>query len=603
MDPRGGVGTGYDAGLHPNPLTAADPAQRALVLQARILETIARGAPLEAVLAAACGLVEGADAGALAAVLILSPEAQRFTHAVGAAAPPGFLQEIHDWSLTAADHRCTCSVAVLQNQVTASLDVKGDGRWSEQWRSLMCRYGINAGLSYPIFDPAGAPLGSFFVAYSEPVSDVARWNLDLIAVGVRLAELALERKHVTDELRALHERLDAQVELQHELDRRRRVEATLTQMQRMEALGQLTAGVAHDFNNLLTVVLGNLDYVERRADQWATHATQLARRLSFARLAAEHGAKLIAQLLAFSRRQQLEPKVIDLNEVIGGMRYLLQSTLRSSIGLDLGLSEDLWHALVDPTQLELVVLNLAINARDAMPAGGRLRVTTSNVATRAAHRDIDLLAGDYVVVSVNDTGSGMSDDVLGRAFEPFFTTKDVGKGSGLGLAQVYGFAKQSGGGVRIETQVGHGTTVHVFVPRARAGLECAVSNAMHSAASLVGKRVLLVDDDPAVRQVTQAMLTELGCEVLEAGSGYTALEILRTHADVDLLLADFAMPGMNGAELAGLAAQEHGDLPVLIVTGYADVDALLDFTAAAVLRKPFRREQLVDKIVARLCNS
>ncbi|MET0985841.1 MAG: response regulator [Steroidobacteraceae bacterium] len=725
MDPTG-VGTRPGAGVNSNLLIAADmdPGQRALVMQARILETIARGAPLDAVLAASCGLVEAADAGALAAVLILSPETQRFTHAVGAAAPASFLQEIHDWSLTSADHRCTCSVAVLQNEVTASLDVTADGRWSEQWCSLLRRHGISAGLSYPIFDPAGAPLGSFFVAYSEPVSDLGRWNLDLIGMGARLAELALEREHATHELRELHERLDSQfpvpgpertniwnlsndlmsvggfdgffrsvnpawtrildwpeqtlmsqsfrwlvhpddlpvaneaierlqrgeivrrcderlrsadgsyhwfswtavpegdvffaigrdleslvedtaaeAEPQHELDHRQRVEATLTQMQRMEALGQLTAGVAHDFNNLLTVVLGNLDYVERRADQWPTHSSQFVRRLSFARIAAEHGAKLIAQLLAFSRRQQLEPKVIDLNEVIGGMRYLLQSTLSSSIGLDLGLSEDLWHALVDPTQLELVVLNLTINARDAMPAGGRLRVATSNVSSSAAHHDMDLPAGDYVVVCVSDTGVGMSADVLGHAFEPFFTTKDVGKGSGLGLAQVYGFAKQSGGAVRIETQVGHGTTVHVFVPRARHAPACAAPNAMRSAECLVGKRILLVDDDPAVRQVTHAMLTELGCDVLEASSGDTALGMLRTEEDIDLLLADFAMPGMNGAELASLATREHADLPVLIVTGYADVDALLDFTAEAVLRKPFRREQLVDKVIARLGNS
>ncbi|MET0659922.1 MAG: PAS domain-containing protein, partial [Steroidobacteraceae bacterium] len=551
IDPTG-VGTGYHADVHSNPLTAADTdlGQRALVMQARILESIARGESLEAVLGASCSLVETVDAGALAAVLILSPEAQRFTHAVGSTVAPSFLPEIHDWSLTSADHRCTCSTAVLRNEVTASLDVTTDGRWSEQWRSLMHKHGIGAGLSYPIVGPAGAPLGSFFVAYSEPVSDLARWNLDLIGMGARLAELALEREHATHELRELHERLDAQAavpgteraniwnlsndlmsvagfdgrfrsvnpawtrvlqwpertlmsrpfrdlvhpddlpcandaidrlqrgeivrrcdgrqrsadgtyrwfswtavpegdvffaigrdlqslvedppasELQHGLDHRQRVEATLTQMQRMEALGQLTAGVAHDFNNLLTVVLGNLDYVERRADQWSTHAAQFARRLSFARVAAEHGAKLIAQLLAFSRRQQLEPKVIDLNEIVAGMRYLLHSTLSSSIGLDLELSDNLWPALVDPTQLELVVLNLTINARDAMPTGGRLRVATSNVSTSAADRDMDVPTGDYVVVCVSDTGVGMNDEVVGHAFEPFFTTKDVGKGSG-----------------------------------------------------------------------------------------------------------------------------------------------------------------------------
>ena len=728
LDPTGTAG--HAMAIFPGAANGseAEKGLQALQTQARILEAIARGAPLDTVLTAACGLIEALDVGALTGVQILSADARHFTRAVGAAAPGAWLQQLRDWPLSSAHHRCPCTTAVLQNEVAMALDVDADTRWSDDWRTLLLSHGMHACLSYPICAPTGAPLGSLFVAYTEPVTDVARWNLDLIGMGARLAELALERERAHQELRQLHERLDSPAQgynpertniwnlsndlmavagfdgvlrsinpawtrvldldeptllaqpfrnlvhhddlpraneaieqlrrgevlrrlderlrgadgsyhwfswtavahgdvfyaigrevtdqepvqgehgfsadhSQQTIDHRQRVEATLTQMQRLEALGQLTAGVAHDFNNLLTVVLGNLDYVERRAEQWATHSTQFARRLSFARVAAEHGSKLIAQLLTFSRRQQLEPKVIDLNEVVGDMRYLLQSTLSSSISLELVPHEHLWHALVDPTQLELVILNLTINSRDAMPTGGRLRVATANLSMSSADARLDLPAGDYVVVSISDNGTGMSDQVLNRAFEPFFTTKDIGHGSGLGLAQVYGFAKQSGGGVRIDTRVGRGTTVHVFLPGVPKAIADGQTQAHRSAVSLEGKHVLLVDDDPGVRQVTHAMLLELGCSVVTANGADAALNILQTGAAIDLLLADFAMPGMNGAELARSAADRYPHLPVIIVTGYADVDALRDIPPTAILRKPFRREQLADKIVAHLRTS
>lgn len=254
---------------------------------------------------------------------------------------------------------------------------------------------------------------------------------------------------------------------------------------------------------------------------------------------------------------------------------------------------------MDPTQLELVVLNLVINARDAMPAGGQLSIATANLH-RNGQGPSDLPPGDYVVVSVRDTGIGMDRDVLTHAFEPFFTTKGVGKGSGLGLAQVYGFAKQSGGDVQIESHVDHGTTVHIYLPRAAHAPAADPAQSGRSFSSLAGRRILLVDDDSAVRHVTQTMLTELGCEVAALGDALAAIALLRTPAPFDLLLADFAMPELNGAELMRHAAQLRPALPTIIITGYADVEPLDAVPAASLLQKPFRREQLADKMLARL---
>jgi CheY-like chemotaxis protein len=317
------------------------------------------------------------------------------------------------------------------------------------------------------------------------------------------------------------------------------------------------------------------------------------------RAAAERGAKLTSQLLAFSRRQRLEPKPIDLNEAVQSMRDLLESTMGGSVQIETVLRRGLWAALVDPTQIELVVLNLAINARDAMQVGGRLTVETSNVTLAAPQRTEEPPAGDYVMIAVGDTGSGMPPEVLAKCFEPFFTTKDIGKGSGLGLSQVLGFAQQSGGGVRIDTRAGEGTTVRVYLPRAVA----------QSRARLVGEpaipladppngacKVLLVDDDPGVREITASMLQEMGHEVLEAGSGGHALELLEHKPGVDLMLIDFAMPGMNGAELARQVRARRPDLPMIFLTGYADTAALGDTDEDHIIRKPFRDADLVAKI-------
>ena len=400
-----------------------------------------------------------------------------------------------------------------------------------------------------------------------------------------------EEKLAHDELAAANRQLVLQIE------ERERVEATLRQMQRLEAIGQLTAGVAHDFNNLLTVVLGNVNALSR-----ALTSPEAQRRLEMMRVAAERGAKLTAQLLAFSRNLRLEPKAVDLNDTVAGMRDLIESTMGGTVELQTALQPGLWSAFVDPAQIELVILNLAINARDAMEVRGRLSVGTANATvTEPPARPEEPPPGEYVVVSVTDTGTGMSDEVLAKAFEPFFTTKEIGKGSGLGLSQVLGFAKQSGGGVRVRTWAGAGTAVDVYLPRATGQIEAAVTEpAVSAGPAPAGRRplVLLVDDDSGVREVAAFVLDELGYAVVEAGSGGAALDLLDEHPGVDVLLVDFAMPGMNGAELAREARVKRPGLPVVFVTGYADFTALKDVSPERIVQKPLREEELGAKLRA-----
>jgi signal transduction histidine kinase len=403
-------------------------------------------------------------------------------------------------------------------------------------------------------------------------------------------ELESRVQERTSELAAANRQLLTQIE------ERERMEATLRQMQRLEAVGQLTSGVAHDFNNLLTVVLGNIGFIERRLDEAGIDGNT-SRRLGYMRAAAERGAKLTDQLLTFSRRQRLEPKALDLNETIGGMRDLLQSTIGGSMHIETQLEPNLWPGLVDPTQLELAVLNLAINARDAMQIGGTLRVSTRNVTLGSPAAPEDPAAGDYVEICVADTGSGMNPEVRAKVFEPFFTTKEIGKGSGLGLSQVLGFAKQSGGGVRIESEVNRGTAIHIYLPRAAATAKReAAAGAPTRPVEHPGANILLVDDDNAVRAVTADMLRDMGYEVLEAGSGGAALETVDSEPDIDLVVIDFAMPGMSGAELAERLRIKRPALPTLFITGYADYTALNGVSDAQIVTKPFVTGALAEKV-------
>lgn len=413
----------------------------------------------------------------------------------------------------------------------------------------------------------------------------ARARIEEIQRGEALLEQRVEER--TAQLAAANRELAA------EIMEREKAEAALRQAQRLEAVGQLTSGVAHDFNNLLTVVLGNIEQLRKNETD-----PKVLRRLDMMREASQRGARLTAQMLAFSRRQKLEPRAVDLNETVRSMGDMLQSAIGGSVKIEEPqLAPDLWPAMIDPTQIELAILNLAINARDAMEVGGSLTIRTQNTSGDAAFRPPELPPGDYVVVSVSDTGSGMTDEVLARAFDPFFTTKDVGKGSGLGLSQVFGLAKQSGGGVSIDTEVGHGTTIRIFLPRAdatpvpeRESDEAAVEAAQE------GLVVLVVDDDEAVRNVTVGYLSDLGYGVIEADSGGAALETLEQHDRIDAMVLDFAMPGMNGGELARELRVRRPGAPILFATGYADAEALTDVGEDLIVRKPFTQAELGRKL-------
>ncbi|WP_244472668.1 response regulator [Methylobacterium sp. Leaf89] len=428
-----------------------------------------------------------------------------------------------------------------------------------------------------------------------------------------------ERERAVQDLRDLNATLEARVktrtsdlaaanaELHRQIAERERVEEALRQAQRLEAVGQLTSGVAHDFNNLLTVISGNIEFLER-----AIPDERSQRRLQMMRGAADRGARLTAQLLAFSRRQRLEPTPVELNQTVSSMRDLLQSSIGGAVRIEMTLQSDLWSALVDATQIELVILNLAINARDAMAVGGCLTIETANVTlTRTPAHAEEPVPGEYVMLAVSDTGTGIAPEVLARVFEPFFTTKAVDKGSGLGLAQVYGFVKQSGGGVRIDTRVGEGTSVRIYLPRAEA--TSPVREAFRPVIDCAEQRragdrpvVLVVDDDSAVREITTSILSENGYRIREAGSGLAALSALESDACVDLIILDFAMPGMNGAEAACQIRLRWPHLPVMFVTGYADTAALMqagEVGAERIVQKPFQRGELARKATAILAEA
>ena len=440
----------------------------------------------------------------------------------------------------------------------------------------------------------------WFKARGTPVRDggrIVRWFgtctdiTDIVEARETLTrsreELEWRVAERTRSLAAANERLAA------ESAERQRTEEALRQSQKLEAIGQLTSGVAHDFNNLLTDVLGNLELLERRLKSEGS-----LRRLRSARAAAERGAQLTHQLLAFSRKQHLAPTPLDLNRLVSDASDLLFRTIGATVRIETVLTEGLWPALVDHTQIELVLLNLAINARDAMPAGGRLTIRTANISRSDAPPD--LRPGDYVLISVADSGEGMTEEVLSKAVEPFFTTKEMGKGSGLGLSMVHGVATQSGGGLRIDSRVGRGTTVNVYLPRSRRPSATARERDTSLATVHKGATILVVDDDPGVREVAVSSLESFGYRLLAAENGLAALDILKGTERVDLLLVDMAMPGMNGVEVIRRARERHPGLRALLVSGYADIAAFSPAEGDLVLQKPYRLAQLADSVAEAL---
>lgn len=421
--------------------------------------------------------------------------------------------------------------------------------------------------------------------------DIVRTNLGLQASKAQLAAAKLELETYAQELeRRVQQRTAELVEQQEQLH----------QALKMEAVGQLTGGLAHDFNNLLMIIIANLDLLDT-----TLKGQPAAQKLVNAAIGASlRGAELTKQLLAFSRRQQLQPQAIDLNQLVSATAELLRRTLGEPIAIRTAFGQQIWTAEADPSQVESALVNLSINARDAMPAGGQLTIETANATLDEAYAadNPDATAGDYVMLAVTDTGTGMPPDVVRRVFEPFFTTKAVGKGTGLGLSMVYGFAKQSGGHVKIYSESGHGTTVRLYLPKAKEQRAAGAVSDLGDSYSTQGNDevVLVVEDNDDVRAVTARQLGILGYQVLEAETAAEALRILDRGEQVDVMFTDVVMPGgASGFDLAEQARTRRPDLGILFTSGFTEVslrnNAALE-QSAGLLSKPYRLDALARKI-------
>jgi two-component system, NtrC family, sensor kinase len=444
---------------------------------------------------------------------------------------------------------------------------------------------------YPVYVAVGIDAATITRRWLEKMSTHLVFGLPATLCLIILCTVALRR--TAREQAAL---LQANVEA----ERRKELEASLYQAQKMEAVGQLTGGVAHDFNNLLTAIMGGLDTMLQSSGL----AEPMRKHVAAAMRAAERGARLTQQLLAFSRQQMLHPEVVDVNRLLREFETLMRRAVGESIEFVVALDRSIGACRVDPAQFQSAILNLVVNARDATPAGGRITLATGDIvlARGAARPDPEMTPGRYVVVSVGDTGTGMTDDVRAQAFNPFFTTKEVGKGSGLGLSQVYGFTKQSGGHVTIDSALGHGTTVRLYMPGIEAQAERGAAPATErSAAAASAATVLIVEDDEAVRETTRQALTSLGYRTPAASDAASALAILRRGEPVDVLFSDIVMPGgMSGVELAREARRLRGNLKVLLTTGYAAAAESRGTGGFAVLGKPYRQSELAERIAALL---
>jgi len=378
-----------------------------------------------------------------------------------------------------------------------------------------------------------------------------------------------------------------------------KVEEALRQSHKMEAIGQLTGGIAHDFNNLLQGITGALNMVQKRVGEG--RIGEVDRFVKGALSSAERASALTHRLLAFSRLQPVDPRPVNMNQLIGAMEELVRRSIGESIRLQMDAGEDLWLVRCDPNQMENALLNLAINARDAMPDGGTLRIASSNESFDASQASIrDLEAGQYVRVTISDSGTGMPPEVQARAFDPFYTTKPIGKGTGLGLSMIYGFVRQSQGSIRIDSQVGKGTTIEICLPRFHGSLEPAVRNEGAVGAGHAGSNevVLVVEDEDIVRLLVAEVLKDLGYRALEASDGGAGLRIVQSPQRIDLLITDIGLPGVNGRQLAHAARATRSNLKVLFMTGYAESAAtgeLLD-EGMHIISKPFSMDNLAAKI-------
>jgi signal transduction histidine kinase/ActR/RegA family two-component response regulator len=494
--------------------------------------------------------------------------------------------------------------ATLSGMLDGLMVLDGDLRLLEWNQNFPKFVGVPADILHE-----GMPLGDILRAQAiagefgpVDVEQEVRRRLDLVAAGISTGTIVRTRPNgQTMELRRSPLAKGGFVTLYTDITDQRRIEDQLRQSQKMEAIGQLTGGIAHDFNNLLTVVVGNLE-MARDALQ-ASNPLRAHSKLEAASGGAQRGAVLTQRLLAFSRRQILEPKPVDPNRIVSDMSELIRHSI-GNISLQTVLAGEIWHTVIDQNQLENVLLNLAINARDAMPDGGKITIETANAyldATyAAAHQEVD--PGQYVLIAVTDEGTGMSPEHVERAFEPFFTTKGIGKGSGLGLSQVFGFVKQSKGHVKIYSELGSGTTVKLYLPRLDAETIPAVETA-HAPPEMLRARdqetILVVEDDPDVLAYATEALKSLGYNVIAAREATSALNAFESNPNIKLLLTDVGLPGMNGPELVEKARDHRPNLPVLYTTAYPAMATLrgrLVARGVKTLNKPFVLDALAAAV-------
>jgi len=485
---------------------------------------------------------------------------------------------------------------------------KLDGKLEEITRAE--RTALRQRIQESLFSSAEADRFTDYLSWLGIVVGLGAVFLGVVAVQALRQNYAARRQAESEAERAealefavrdrTQELWEANRALKAEAEERQAAEAQLRQVQKMEAVGQLTGGIAHDFNNMLAVVVGGIDLAQRRLNG---PRREVLMHLKNAMEGATRAAALTRRLLSFARSEPLLPERVDSVELIGGMSDLLDRTLGELIRVEIDLDRDTWATYVDPHQLENAILNLAVNARDAMEGRGQMRIATENV-TLAANEVGDIRAGDYVRICVTDTGCGMQPEVLERAFEPFFTTKPVGKGTGLGLSQIFGFAHQSGGEVGIESQVGRGTTVSIYLPRSEgAAAPVRIHPAVQRTEADVhvpGARILVVEDDPRVRAATVGALEDLDYEPVACGSGAEAIEIFNRD-EFDLVISDVIMPEMTGPELIRhLKATHDRDFAVLFVTGYVGDGESDDLRSNELLRKPFTVGALASAVSAAL---
>jgi signal transduction histidine kinase/CheY-like chemotaxis protein len=583
---------------------------------ARFGELALKSDDLNEILTEACRLVGEALGTDLAKVVELQEDGRTLLVRAGVGWRPGVVGVA---TITAADDTSE-GVALKTGEPMISPDIATEARF--RYPPFLTENGVRAVANVIIIGGKDKPPFGILQVDSREPRQFTEGDTAFLRSYANLLAATVDRLRVIGEVRGAEARLRLALEasvaertrelvaanasLRAEAEERERVEAALRQSLKMEAVGQLTGGLAHDFNNLLAGISGSLELMRTRIAQGRT--SEIGRYIEAAMVSIERAAALTHRMLAFSRRQTLDPKPTDVNRLVASMEDLVRRTVGPGIRVEIKPAVGLWPTLCDPNQLENALLNLVINARDAMPDGGHLLIGTANLVrpdgpgTLRAVPAEKIPAGDYVVLFVTDTGVGMTPDVIARAFDPFYTTKPTGQGTGLGLSMIYGFVQQSGGHVLLHSEHGQGTTVTICLPRYIGAPDCEVD--AHAAASPLTAQasavVLVVEDEPAVGMVIHDVLADCGYTVLATDIGQSALHIVESGVRIDLLLTDVGLPGgMNGRQLADVARQRRPDLKVLFLTGYAENAAVGNGRmeqGMEVMTKPFGLEALAARV-------